>query len=89
MGPEEDEDDEMNEIGPSKAKKFGNEVKYECGVCGKHVKILDSHMKFIHGMEGGARSNKYKCPECGLLVTSLQRHVARVHGPNAQVIKGN
>merc|ERR1719402_208213 len=69
-----------------KQKKFGNEVKYECGVCGKHVKILDSHMKFIHGMEGGARSNKYKCPECGLLVTSLQRHVARVHGPNAQVV---
>lgn len=79
------EDEEAEEgTPPPVVKKFGSDVKYECGVCGKHVKILDSHMKFIHGMDGGAKSNKYKCPQCGLLVINLQRHMVRIHGPDAE-----
>jgi len=83
---DEDEEAEEGTPPPPVVKKFGNDVKYECGVCGKHVKILDSHMKFIHGMDGGAKSNKYKCPQCGLLVINLQRHMARVHGPDSEVV---
>merc|ERR1719319_1265908 len=47
---------------PSPAKKLRsiNDAKYECGLCGRYVKILDSHMKFVHGSEGGGRGAKYR-----------------------------
>jgi hypothetical protein len=44
---------------PSKKPRSINDAKYECGECGRYVKILDSHMKFVHGAEGGGRGAKY------------------------------
>jgi len=85
----EDEDDTGEEDlspGPSPAKKLRsiNDAKYECGLCGRYVKILDSHMKFVHGAEGGGRGAKYRCPQCSVLVTDLNAHVERRHGENAE-----
>merc|ERR1719237_1720942 len=50
---EEDTGEEDMSPGPSPAKKLRsiNDAKYECGLCGRYVKILDSHMKFVHGAE--------------------------------------
>ena len=93
----EDEEDTGGEEemspGPSPAKKLRsiNDAKYECGLCGRYVKILDSHMKFVHGAEGGGRGAKYRCPQCSVLVTDLATHVERRHGENAErvVVDGN
>jgi len=90
---EEDTGEEDMSPGPSPAKKLRsiNDAKYECGLCGRYVKILDSHMKFVHGAEGGGRGAKYRCPQCSVLVTDLATHVERRHGENAErvVVDGN
>ena len=58
---DEEDDDEMSPTPlPMKKIKSINDAKYECGLCGRYVKILDSHMKFVHGLEGGARGSKYR-----------------------------
>ena len=61
-------------------------AKYECSLCGKYVKILDSHMRFVHGMEAGARGDKFRCPECSVLVSDLETHIERRHGDNVDKI---
>jgi len=86
--PIESDDEMEDEMSPSplpvKKLKSINDAKYECGLCGRYVKILDSHMKFVHGLEGGARGSKYRCPECSVLVSDLESHVERRHGENAE-----
>jgi len=84
----EEEDDEDMSLSPMPVKKLKsiNDAKYECGLCGRYVKILDSHMKFVHGLEGGARGSKYRCPECSVLVSDLESHVERRHGEHAEKI---
>jgi len=91
MPIESDEELEEEDMTPSpnmpfKKLKSINDAKYECGLCGRYVKILDSHMKFVHGLEGGARGSKYRCPECSVLVSDLETHVERRHGENAEKI---
>jgi len=82
---EEDDDGGMSPTPlPIKKLKSINDAKYECGLCGRYVKILDSHMKFVHGLEGGARGSKYRCPECSVLVSDLESHVERRHGEHAE-----
>ena len=55
----------------------------------RYVKILDSHMKFVHGSEGGGRGAKYRCPQCSVLVTDLAGHLERRHGEHAErVVSG-
>ena len=71
---------------PAKKQKSINDAKYECSICGKYVKILDSHMRFVHGMEEGARGSKARCPECSVLVSDLETHIVRRHGENAEKI---
>jgi len=82
----EDEDDMSPAPLPVKKLKSINDAKYECGLCGRYVKILDSHMKFVHGLEGGARGSKYRCPECSVLVSDLESHVERRHGEHAEKV---
>jgi len=82
----EEEDMTPTPTMPFKKLKSINDAKYECGLCGRYVKILDSHMKFVHGLEGGARGSKYRCPECSVLVSDLESHVERRHGENAEKI---
>jgi len=81
---EEDEDEMSPTPLPIKKLKSINDAKYECGLCGRYVKILDSHMKFVHGLEGGARGSKYRCPECSVLVSDLESHMERRHGEHAE-----
>ena len=71
---------------PVKKLKSINDAKYECSMCGKYVKILDSHMRFVHGMEAGARGDKFRCPECSVLVSDLETHIERRHGDNVDKI---
>jgi len=83
----EEEDDELGSPPPALKKlKSINDAKYECALCGRYVKILDSHMRFVHGMESGARGSKFRCPECSVLVSDLESHVERRHGENAEKI---
>jgi len=89
MPIESDEEMEEEDMTPTPTMSFKklksiNDAKYECGLCGRYVKILDSHMKFVHGLEGGARGSKYRCPECSVLVSDLESHVERRHGENAE-----
>ena len=65
MPIESDEELEEEDMTPTPTMSFKklksiNDAKYECGLCGRYVKILDSHMKFVHGLEGGARGSKYR-----------------------------
>ena len=91
---ESDEDMEDEEFSPEdvaspqpvKKLKSINDAKYECNLCGKYVKILDSHMRFVHGMEAGARGDKFRCPECSVLVSDLETHIERRHGDNVDKI---
>ena len=91
---ESDEDMEEEEFSaedvaspqPVKKLKSINDAKYECNMCGKYVKILDSHMRFVHGMEAGARGDKFRCPECSVLVSDLETHIERRHGDNVDKI---
>ena len=71
---------------PAKKMKSINDAKYECSVCGKYVKILDSHMRFVHGMDAAARGDKFRCPECSVLVSDLETHIERRHGDNVDKI---
>ena len=84
---DDDIDDDQDYPGSPPAKKLKsiNDAKYECSICGKYVKILDSHMKFSHGQDE-ARGDKTRCPECGVLVSDLETHVARRHGDHADKI---
>ena len=85
----EDEDfspDDVTSPQPAKKLKSINDAKYECSVCGKYVKILDSHMRFVHGMDAGARGDKFRCPECSVLVSDLETHIERRHGDNVDKI---
>ena len=88
---EEDEGDLDDEFAPSpppaKRQKSINDAKYECGVCGKYVKILDSHMRFVHGLKDSARGAKVRCPQCSVLVADLETHVAKRHGKHAVVVE--
>ena len=87
---DDEEDDDMTDEDytasppPAKKQKSINDAKYECSICGKYVKILDSHMKYGHGKEDGARGSKARCPECSVLVSDLDNHVVRRHGENAE-----
>jgi len=81
---EMDEDEMTPSPMPQRKLKSINDAKYECNLCGRYVKILDSHMKFVHGLEGGARGSKFRCPECSVLVSDLESHVKRRHGENAE-----
>jgi len=85
----EDEDFSAEDVAspqPAKKMKSINDAKYECNLCGKYVKILDSHMRFVHGMEAGARGDKFRCPECSVLVSDLETHIERRHGDNVDKI---
>lgn len=77
--------DEESETVMRKPVKSVNDQKYECGICGLYVKILDSHMKFIHGLDG-ARGSKYKCQECGVLVSDIAKHRNLRHDPSSKII---
>ena len=57
---EMDEDEMTPSPMPQRKLKSINDAKYECNLCGRYVKILDSHMKFVHGLEGGARGSKFR-----------------------------
>jgi len=81
-----DSSDEENEGGPRKPIRSVNDEKYECGICGQYVKILNSHMKFIHGVDGRSSGSKFKCPECGVLVNNLQKHKMYRHDPANKII---
>ena len=48
-------------------------LRYNLTSC-RYVKILDSHMKFVHGMADGGRGAKYRCPQCSVLVADLETH---------------
>ena len=86
MEDEEFSTEELASPQPVKKLKSINDAKYECNMCGKYVKILDSHMRFVHGMEAGARGDKFRCPECSVLVSDLETHIERRHGDNVDKI---
>ena len=78
--------DDVTSPQPAKKLKSINDAKYECSVCGKYVKILDSHMRFVHGMDAAARGDKFRCPECSVLVSDLETHIERRHGDNVDKV---
>lgn len=81
-----DSSDEENEGTPRKMMRSVNDQKYECSICGQYVKILHSHMKFLHGIDDRALGHKYKCPECGVLVSNLSKHKTYRHDPLNKIV---
>lgn len=83
-----DEDDDETEVDDEDVKetkpkqKLISNARYECSICGKFVKILESHMKFAHGGVDEAQANKFKCSQCGVWVADLGTHSQRHHGDN-------
>lgn len=54
--------------------------------CGLYVKILTSHMKYIHDRTD-LLNPKYRCAECGVFVTSMSQHRDMKHNPVRSMTK--